>query len=382
MINASGSAILKMQPAETTIAVKDKNKAVIIKSIRDLIKIALENEDLLKKFVKINKDKEKEFLENYLPNFIGELASRAGIEPNAGQLEDLKNIFIDKNKSNLQLYVKNIHNGDLYDNLCEYSDVYSLTKYFLENAQRGKEIISKFIPSIYKNFPFKISFIPSKEGVNFYYQRTKKGGHEFGVQVNEDLEGKKGDYGLIEIESSFDYQFHMFRRRAYDLVSIIHEYCHGIYAEITGYFSNTTEDYHKKADAALSEGFAVFIELFLCDKMIVNSALLGLDEWDVWDLKKQKEYRINWMHGIFDKQRKESKTKSETNYYVSMGMAYVEGTIKFMHKLYKQGGIEEIKKFLESIDINKALTIERDSKEYKEALGDPEKFKKLFGKGI
>lgn len=148
---------------------------------------------------------------------------------------------------------------------------------------------------------------------------------------------------------------HTFRRETVDLISFIHEYGHAIYDRLLGVPAKVSVNY---ANRALSEGFAVLLELIVLDH------LTGINEGDA-DFEQRRRQRIDWLKGILDGDTCSSK------------WAYAEGT-EIMVNLFRAGGLQRVRQFVTEIRPKKADALRRDHESYQEALCRPEAVLRLL----
>jgi len=383
VIESSLHSILKLLRAADG-EIPDLHNREKIKNMRRLIQTALTDEELLNRFIRPQPTARREWSQKQLPALVRDLASKAGVRVNERQLESFCEIFKSSDSGTIGLYLTagpyaDFPKENLYEAICEYADTYFETKYFLETVNKAKAVIERYFPALYRDCRVKIgiSYTPNNEGARCY-PRPEAGRYSIWFDAAKPLANQR-DYGNLETRS-FDGPY-LFRRRIADLVNAIHEYAHALYSEETGGMETEKllpPDIHKTtADAALTEGFAVMIELLSCDMLAADADKLGLDERDLRDLQEWRNGRMIYMlqthraaHSANEKERK----------WGTKAMIYAEGTVKIFHKLYKAGGMAKVIEFLHSIDRKKASATKRTSEEYREALGKPEKLRRLFGK--
>ncbi|MCH7730816.1 hypothetical protein IID21_04890 [Patescibacteria group bacterium] len=164
------------------------------------------------------------------------------------------------------------------------------------------------------------------------------------------------------------------KRKVIDTLTMAHELAHAM-------FDSTVHGRHVEVDfvdlsvkRALTEGFAVLTELLFIDLLRENPALLNLDDSDINALKQLKWGRL---HSLRKKQNE-----------------YSEGTFRILHKVFKKAagppqerdvhqGLRAVREFIEAIDGDKILQVERSDAEYRKLLqeGDPNKWRQWLSNG-
>lgn len=338
-----------------------------ISEIRDLIEVIISNEELLTKFVEL--EDSLKFRTKYLPKLVDDIVLKSEMKDNEDISNTLKSILKNSDFRTIDLYVENHKDENLYKAICKYADAYFQTKDMLKSVHVAKKVIETCLPDFYKEFPFSVIIYQNVDNNRASHEIIEDDEqdrrHLLRLEVLE-LRDNRRDYENMETTGAFE-KGYSFRCKNSDLISMIHEYAHGLYSEIVNEKENEKpKNYYETADSAINEGFAVFIEIKCCEKMINNAKIMNLDERDIKDLQERKDQRT----------RELEKYKYDENKSNNLG-AYAEG-IEIMNMLYESGGIKNIKEFLENINIEKSLTILRSSQEYREALCDEEKLKLLF----
>ena len=203
-------------------------------------------------------------------------------------------------------------------------------RYLAEVKLRSDRLYRRFFPEFYREFPLALAFEPSAR-VNATHQAARDGTHQISFLrdggFSHDLDFSEvqpviGGSGSAKIQARVDL-----------LVTFVHEYAHGIFDDVVfgreghplHYHSGDTPSY-----SAMTEGFAVMMELLMADKMIAAREELGLTDRDVADLKLWKTTRL---HSL---QRKDNH--------------YTFGAFRFWHALSKKEGEAGMLRFLESLD--------------------------------
>jgi len=311
----------------------------------------------------------------YLPGFIQKIYLKEQLKFEDDKTRELANFLTESyeyfstglREKSFSQFVENFsfQDKDIYESLCNYAERYFKNKYLIETIHRAKNVIKQFLPLFYKEFPFMVDISDTSHKPN--QDRT----HAFSLDLfgvnsdNFDYASSKRS-GILNTERK-DY---IFNRRIADLITMVHEYAHGIYCEIVDR-KNYSKNYYKTVNSSLNEGFAILVELLICDKLLVDSKQNGLNAKDEEDLKEWKKQRFGSLHTIFRNRLKERKENLMCDLGDSDGMAYVEGIIKIMHKYYKHGGEKEIIDFLHQIDPQKTIAMKRSDELYKSALKDP-----------
>jgi len=164
-------------------------------------------------------------------------------------------------------------------------------------------------------------------------------------------------------------------RKVGDFLTMVHEYAHAIYSKIVRE-GKLPKDYKETADHAITEGFSVLMEYVVNDFLCENPYLLGWTQKNIEQAKRIK------------KQRNISLQEHPNG--------YTEGSYRILYRIYGQGfkksgadrnkkrsaGLKIVRRFIETLDYKKIVSVRRDSDEYKQALkqGDVGVFRELFSK--
>lgn len=374
----SAIGVLERMRVTTSDLRKDTAREPVMRG-RKALQAVLDDETLLRQFVKVSGDDLLEFHMEKIPRLVREAATKAGMADDSVVIEMLEYEMLFGDYRSIRMFFEDTAQENVYEAIREYADYYFATKHAVEMTEKAKIVVSRLFPQLYREFPLVTGMMHIKDYVNATHTITKTGKHQLMLYSREGINNIR-DFADAETKGVFEKDY-TFKRRNADLVMMIHEYAHGIYAEFTNPERIDTQgDYYNTADAALNEGFAVMVELLACDGLINEADALGLDERDCDDLREWKRQRIRSLHRIFQRTLKgnaEERTKARGK---EGGMAYTEGVIEFMHKVYKERGIEGFVEFLRTLDARKTLSTPRDSEAYRSVLGVPENFEALFTK--
>lgn len=204
------------------------------------------------------------------------------------------------------------------------------------------------------------------ELTNGYWSRDR---NEIGIKSGTVIKAKLSEE--IAREDSINFSGSRMNRRIIDMITMIHEETHAIYETTVRKGTVRPKDYDKTADHAINEGTSVLMELLMGDMLVQDSRKLGFSADKIKQLQQMKIDRLY-------------RLKKNRN-------GYTQGTFNILHKVYESGagkignrnmrnGLLAVKRFLTAIDPSKTLKIQRDSKEYMDALksGDPQQLLHLF----
>lgn len=375
-ILSGGAGLTELEIATGPVPNPDYQKGA--EDVRLVIKTIRDNEELLMLCV----EKEDKFHTHRfdLPELIDLACKKAGLQFNEEFIDDLNYTFANGDFRTIGLYLTESYNkNNVYEALCEYSRRYFEHRYLLKLLEKVKLLFKEFLPTLFVEFPYKVNLITNPKGSNNAEHESSKDNLSYLRIINNIDISQHREYEELETFGVFSdpsevKEKHMYRRRAHDLVLMIHEYAHGIFRSFvhadTSKESEQTDEvknYKHTLDAALNEGFAILMETKLINFLITNQEPLGLDDRDVTDFRWFKSQRFK---SLLETQRYQNqKRKEEKNGALVLdATAYSEGFIRIMSKLYRIGGVEQIRSFLESIDMNKSLKIKRDSTVFNEII--------------
>lgn len=345
--------------------------------VKQCIETIRDSEELLIQCIPYKGKQAFQFRRKILPKLIQEAITTGNINTTEEEQERIIDIFNNSDDRNTLYYLENLlGETNIYKTLCEYSKRYFEHKYLLQLVDRSKKLFKDFFPELLVEFPFTVSFmtIDIENYQSAEHSITKDGTHELEI-INSIPLDQERNYDELEIKSVFqtssdtEKKTYIYRRRINDLILMIHEYAHGIFYEFTkkqkadGKENTTNEQkthYYFTLDAALNEGFAVLMETLIINRLIEHAEEFDLDQRDLSDLKHWKGERFL---SLLKKQRIE-KEKGE----LTKATAYSQGFIRLMTKIYRSGGIDSIKEFLERIDSETTLSITRDSELFREMI--------------
>lgn len=365
-------------PPRSDIPNVDPRKRQKVLDIRTLVQAAVRDEELLRRFVPLDDRLMRQA--DYIPTLVEDIARKIGAIASEAEIDSWADILSRSDRQTIHWYIANPQSPNPYQAIALYADEYFGTQHTLQSVDRAKNILRGYFPSLYKEFPFQArvesnQFAWSSEETSHFLRED--GSHVFKLNIGSTLKSSS-EQSLSNPRALDDLETqgllkngHLFRRRIVDLIAMLHEYAHGIYEETVGYRPiPLPPGYYNTVDAAFNEGFAVLIEMLAGQKMEQDAEKLKLDQRDVEDLREFRRQRIQSLHGNFRDSRSPDESVKRRGL---RGIAYTEGTVKLLHKIYKKGGIEGVRDFLLSIDRNKTLTTLRTSPEYAALLRNPGK---------
>ena|GEM_PF-4366007 len=327
-----------------------------VERIRRIVDAALKDEALLARFVPVSDDWDR--VTEHIPALVGDIAAKEGMELSEQELQEISNDFDMSDFRTDGIYIVGGDNENLYRSMTRYAEGYFASKRGIAALQRARQGLVKYFPDFYRDLPYRIFVMEAAQdgGSASYFGKTPEGYHWFNFFC-PGLQKDGQTYGLFAKTYLFDHD-------VIDTLIMLHEYAHGLYAEMTGLLRSEGQvgAYYDTADAAFNEGFAVFMELMAGARLEQDAALWGWGERQKADLREWRRQRSQWLHQVFQKSRRGEAVKS---------MAYVEGTFKLLHKAFKKGGLEAVQNLLRSLDVKKTLAVRRDSPEYRAALKEP-----------
>jgi hypothetical protein len=312
------------------------------------------NSNILK--IKLHKDKEasravkiaesilndEENLKMFLSgNLRKEILDSSGFED-----ENKLKMYLDSSKAYFAF--ENFKGDDrLVDTLKKYATDYFQTKYSLELIKKSKSMIKNIMPEIYQDFSVKVD-------TNFHKESHSRGKEHDTIMLNYGDKYKETN-GIPSGD------------KGQDLLSISHEYAHGIFDRVIDPEGKIDQNDPKEAKSiylTLSEGFCLFVQNYLA-KEIEKNQKLSNDYPELKDMIEKNNARIE---GI--------EQGAEDNSTV-----YPEGW-KIAKKIFETEGLEGYINFIKSIDPEKAISTSRDNPVYQEALetGIPYKLLEIIGK--
>ncbi|MCK5320588.1 hypothetical protein KAJ61_04315 [Candidatus Parcubacteria bacterium] len=342
-----------------------------ILDLRTVIAKILKDESLMKNFL-IPENYDPIFLLNELKakgidaddEVLRYLGESCGVSP--FQIGDGKLII-----ENYENYYGSAASKNLFAVINVYANRYNQAKYLLGKAEQSKDLIAKHFPAVFVNYNFQIGIDEAKydaEQASHFKDDDSahilKIGVENGFDNVIDLDSKKTK-GVFE----GDYEY---SRKTHDLITMIHEYSHGIFDELIGLKEQRPKNQAETAYRSIAEGFSVLMEFLFCS-MKESEYPDDFSEKDLKDLKTWKKQRMHAFNHVY------KKYKSNLSKTANIELSYRDG-FAFMYKLYKSNDIEYVKNFIEKIDFKKAFKIKANSDEYKEALNDPNAMINLIGK--
>jgi hypothetical protein len=220
-------------------------------------------------------------------------------------------------------------------------------RYALESQDRAKRLFERYFPGFYKNVATSLKL---ESG-----DRNGSHIHAGGVHIlslkghgathfNEDsmirLDGKRGS-----------------TKRISAMMIMIHEYAHAVFADAAeGASGDKTTAY-----GALTEGFAVLLELIAADRMLSERQFLGLTDADEASLRDYKNWRL-------------AELKKNKDHYT-------EGTLNFWAYIHRRGGLDGVRRFLRRIEGHELL-VPRKHPVYQLVEGSPELAEAVFAGGV
>lgn len=234
--------------------------------------------------------------------------------------------------------------------LVAFSQLYFSHAYALAVAARCREVIQRFFPALYLELPLNIQLSDSGAG----------GGYEW-VQGVPRITLALGD-SLVSVREAQDQVLtagpfggdHLYRRGVVDLIFFVHEYAHALFDRFLGVPAETDV---QCVSRALSEGFAVLLEILILDEL---SREPDGDAFYRVDLEKRRRQRVEWLRRVLDPDPAPAL------------QAYAEGT-EIMVGVYRQGGVEAVKSFLLGLNPARASALQRSHPDYRAAFPDPAK---------
>lgn len=202
-------------------------------------------------------------------------------------------------------------------------------RYLVELKDRAVRLHRTFFPQFYREFPLTLDFRSSRgssrRGRSAVHRRSADGAHEIWFEDDDSTHAEDG-----EAVRPFVVTDAPVARKIDMTVAMFHEYAHGIFAEVVeSRREGNPWAGEKAALKALDEGFAVFLELLVIDKMAAARVELGLSEAEVSDLRARKRARL-------------AALRRNRNYYA-------EGTFLW-HRLYKREGEAGLSRVLEDFE--------------------------------
>ena len=182
-------------------------------------------------------------------------------------------------------------------------------------------LYERFFPEFYRALPVRLSF---RAGANSggLYRVSTDGPVEIELEGHHlPVPGREEPRILTPFGGTPRMAGHLVR-----LVTAFHEYAHALFYERTGSKPDSRNGY--TALDAVSEGFAVTLELLMIDKALAAREELDLSDADVQDLR-------TWKRGRFAILRRRDH--------------YTEGTLRFWHGIFKKGGEAAVLSTLDSL---------------------------------
>lgn len=230
------------------------------------------------------------------------------------------------------------------DNILKYAKSHFNLRYFVQQAERAKEVIRRYFPQVYLDLDYEISYIEG--GINeAEHSRLKNGKHNITIHSEKPIPYPPDSayvYDLFEKGTRF-------RRRVTDLLYMVHEYTHGIFDEINPQpkkIQMKKEDYYQTADSAFNEGLSMLIEREIAERLS-KSTSFGLTDEDKRNFSGYNRVRIK-----------------------NPKLSYKDG-LAFFSRLYTEGGIEEVYRFVRNLNRNLTHKVRRGSKEYSRLCSPP-----------
>lgn len=255
-------------------------------------------------------------------------------------------------------------------------DTYFEARYAIYQVERAKSFIAHYYPDIFKELHCCVEATrgqlhDSIGGTYSIFPNDVEYPYMVEVVIGNGQDIKDNDYPKKKIK--FPFEDEALSRNIVDLSTSIHEYAHCIFSEYIDPSRRIMAEIIRDEalslwtlGGALNEGFAAFMELKVLKSMSEDKNLSIADREEA---KTMIRVHLKNMHNIF---REAAGRESER-------MVYTEGVFKFMRVLFKRGGMEEIKKFLTAVDINRVYNIGRiwSKEEYEDAFNNPDKIWKL-----
>ncbi|MBI4055999.1 MAG: hypothetical protein HY399_00420 [Elusimicrobia bacterium] len=230
-------------------------------------------------------------------------------------------------------------------------------RFLMETTSRVQWLYQKFFPQFYREFPLVVQYLQTQDK-NAGHARDHHGLHQiifmgdkFDIEANEERRQK-----TVFTQSRRLDPRSLTKQKTQALITLFHEYAHGIFDEVIVPEEQETSVAGKPtAYHVMTEGFAVMMEMLMMDKAIEERFFLGLTDQDVEDL------------GTWRKQRYEYLRKAKNH--------YTHGTLYFWHRLYKQEGEGGMLRFLQGLDVEKLRSMSWMDLEYWLIQNTPELFR-------
>jgi hypothetical protein len=235
----------------------------------------------------------------------------------------------------------------------------SCGRYLVELRERSRRLYTRLFPEVVADFPITVGYRRAEERNASQRRPDENGVHgitffgpDFTTHSTED-ENVDSDLNVVGMPKL------QVPRRIDSLVTFFHEMAHGVFdraVPVPDRFRTSLDS----AFYALTEGFAVMLELVMIDRLSAARVEFGLSDADVSSLRASKRRRIQILRRV-------------PNHLT-------EGTFHFWHGIYKRAGVTGMMQVLERLDPARVGALNRNSMEYRLIQDSPELFEALLTK--
>ena len=257
--------------------------------------------------------------------------------------------------------------------LLDWSAQLETGRYLAEIKSRSDRLYRRFFPQFYREFPVHLSHFESvgrgaehevipEDNVHriMFWDPTDFTHSTDATEVRPIIAQGPTLHGPAGPEAGVTPPVRNIQGRIDTLLTFFHEYAHGIFDEAVFGRTGPWPLHVKRAYSAMTEGFAVMLELLLTDKMVAAREELGLTDRDVADLVLWKKARL---HSL----------RRKRNFYAF-------GTLGFWHKIYKQEGEAGMLQFLNDLDGPRILDMPQEDLGLRLSAGNVELLKAYLTK--
>lgn len=233
-------------------------------------------------------------------------------------------------------------------------------RYLVELRERSRRLYARLFPEVPANFPIAVGYQRSAER-NATQRRPDESGIHGITFFGPDFTTHATENELVESDLNVPgLPTLMIPRRIDNLATFFHEMAHGVFDRAVP----VPDRFRTSLDSgffALTEGFAVMLEMVMIDRLSVARAEFGLSDADVAALQASKRRRIQILRRV-------------PNHLT-------EGTFNFWHAVYKREGVPGMMRVLERLDPVLVGAINRNSLEYRLIQDSPELFEAFLTAG-